>query len=174
VFQNTFLFDISIRDNIAFGKPDATASEIVAAAYASNAWEFIEQLPEGLDTRVGERGVRLSEGQKQRLGIARALLRDAPILILDEPTSALDARSEHLLQSALWNIMRGRTTFVIAHRLATILWADRILVVDDGRIVEHGNHSELIRAHGMYRELYEMQFDGHQPAKYEMTTLELR
>jgi ABC-type multidrug transport system fused ATPase/permease subunit len=174
VFQNTFLFDISIRDNIAFGKPDATAGEIVAAACASNAWEFIEQLPEGLDTRVGERGVRLSEGQKQRLGIARALLRDAPILILDEPTSALDARSEQLLQSALGNIMRGRTTFVIAHRLATILRADRILVVDDGRIVEQGTHSELIRTRGLYRELYEMQFDGHQPARDEITTLEPR
>jgi ABC-type multidrug transport system fused ATPase/permease subunit len=174
VFQNTFLFDISIRDNIAFGRPDATAGEIAAAACASNAWEFIEQLPEGLDTPVGERGVRLSEGQKQRLGIARALLRDAPILILDEPTSALDARSEQLLQSALGNIMRGRTTLVIAHRLATILRADRILVVDDGRIVEQGSHSELIRARGLYRELYEMQFDGHQAARDEMTTLEPR
>jgi ABC-type multidrug transport system fused ATPase/permease subunit len=168
VFQNTFLFDTSIRDNIAFGRPDATADEIVAAACASNAWEFIEQLPEGLDTKVGERGVRLSEGQKQRLGVARALLRDAPILILDEPTSALDARSEQLLQSALGNIMRGRTTFVIAHRLATILRADQILVVDDGRIVEQGSHSELIRTRGLYRELYEMQFDGQQTAKGEM------
>jgi subfamily B ATP-binding cassette protein MsbA len=174
VFQNTFLFDLSIRDNIAFGKPDATSAEIVAAARASNAWEFIEQLPEGLDTRVGERGVRLSEGQKQRLGIARALLRNAPILILDEPTSALDARSEQLLQSALGNIMRGRTTFVIAHRLATILRADRILVVDDGRIVEQGSHSELIRAPGLYRELYEMQFYGRQPEKDEMKTMEAR
>jgi ABC-type multidrug transport system fused ATPase/permease subunit len=174
VFQNTFLFDISIHDNIAFGRSDATTGEIVAAACASNAWEFIEQLPEGLNTRVGERGVRLSEGQKQRIGIARALLRNAPILILDEPTSALDARSEQLLQSALGNIMRGRTTFVIAHRLATILRADRILVVDDGRIVEQGSHAELIRARGLYRELYEMQFDGRQPEREEMRTLEAR
>jgi ABC-type multidrug transport system fused ATPase/permease subunit len=160
VFQNTFLFDISIGENIAFGRPDATADEIGAAACASNAGEFIDQLPEGLDTPVGERGVRLSEGQKQRLGIARALLRDAPVLILDEPTSALDARSEQLLQSALANIMRGRTTFVIAHRLATILRADRILVVDRGRIVEQGTHAELIHARGLYRELYELQFSG--------------
>jgi len=174
VFQNTFLFDVTIRDNIAFGRPDATAEEVVAAARAANAWEFIEQLPEGLNTRVGERGVRLSDGQKQRLSIARALLRDAPILILDEPTSALDARSEQLLQSALGNVMRDRTTLVIAHRLATILRADRILVVDEGRIVEQGSHSELLSAHGLYRQLYEMQYDGHQPAREGMTTLEAR
>jgi ABC-type multidrug transport system fused ATPase/permease subunit len=174
VFQNTFLFDVSIRDNIAFGRPDATAEDIVAAAHAANAWEFIEQLPEGLNTRVGERGVRLSDGQKQRLSIARALLRDAPILILDEPTSALDARSEQLLQSALGNVMRDRTTLVIAHRLATILRADRILVVDEGRIVEQGSHSELISAHGLYRQLYEMQYDVHQPARDGMTALEAR
>ena len=174
VFQNTFLFDVSVRDNIAFGRPDATAGEIVAAACASNAWEFIERLPEGLDTPVGERGARLSDGQKQRLGIARALIRDTPILILDEPTSALDARSEQLLQSALGNIMRDRTTLVIAHRLATILRADRILVVDDGRIVEQGSHSELSRARGLYRELYELQFDGRQPARDGMPTLEAR
>jgi ABC-type multidrug transport system fused ATPase/permease subunit len=174
VFQNTFLFDVSVRDNIAFGRPDATAEEIVAAARAANAWEFIEQLPEGLDTRVGERGVRLSDGQKQRLSISRALLRDAPILILDEPTSALDARSEQLLQSALGNAMRDRTTLVIAHRLATVLRADRILVVDNGRIVEQGSHSELIRARGLYQQLYEMQFYGPQSMRDDMTTLEAR
>jgi ATP-binding cassette, subfamily B, bacterial MsbA len=174
VFQNTFIFDLSIRDNIAFGRPDATDGEIVAAACASNAMEFIEQLPEGMDTPVGERGVRFSEGQRQRLGIARALLRDTPILILDEPTSAMDARSERLLQSALENIMRGRTTLVIAHRLTTILRADRILVVNDGRIVEQGTHSELIRARGLYRELYDIQFGGHQLAMDEIATLEPR
>jgi ABC-type multidrug transport system fused ATPase/permease subunit len=173
VFQNTFLFDISIRDNIAFGRPEASKAEIVAAARASNAWEFIEQLPQGLDTVAGERGMRLSEGQKQRLGIARAFLRDAPILILDEPTSALDARSEQLLQSAWANVMRGRTTLVIAHRLATIRRADRILVIDEGRIVEHGSHTELLRAGGLYKELYEMQFEGH-PSKEIISSEESR
>jgi ABC-type multidrug transport system fused ATPase/permease subunit len=172
VFQNTFIFDISIRDNIAFGRPDATDEEIVAAARAANAMEFIERLPQGLDTPVGERGVRFSEGQRQRLGIARALLRDTPILILDEPTSAMDARSERLLQSALENIMRGRTTLVIAHRLTTILRADRILVVNEGRIAEQGTHSQLFHAHGLYRELYDMQFGGHQLAIDEIATLE--
>jgi ABC-type multidrug transport system fused ATPase/permease subunit len=171
VFQNTFIFDISVRDNIAFGKPDATDAEIIAAARAANAMEFIEQLPDGLNTSAGERGVRFSEGQRQRLSIARALLRDTPILILDEPTSAMDARSERLLQSALENIMRGRTTLVIAHRLTTILRADRILVINGGRIVEQGTHSELIRACGLYRELYEMQFGGHQLATDEMKTM---
>jgi ABC-type multidrug transport system fused ATPase/permease subunit len=172
VFQNTFIFDISIRDNIAFGRPDATDAQIVAAACAANAMEFIEQLPKGLDTPAGERGVRFSEGQRQRLGIARALLRDTPILILDEPTSAIDARSERLLQSALENIMRGRTTLVIAHRLTTILRADRILVVNDGRIVEQGTHSELFHARGLYRELYDMQFGDHQLAIDEIATLQ--
>jgi ABC-type multidrug transport system fused ATPase/permease subunit len=174
VFQNTFIFDTSIRDNIAFGRPNATDGEIIAAARASNAMEFIEQLPEGLDTLVGERGVRFSEGQRQRLGIARAFLRNSPILILDEPTSAMDARSERLLQSALGNIMRGRTTLVIAHRLTTILRADTILVVNAGRIIEQGTHSELIRARGLYREFYEMQFGDQQPAMDESATQETR
>jgi ABC-type multidrug transport system fused ATPase/permease subunit len=172
VFQNTFIFDISVRDNIAFGRPDATDGEIVAAARAANAMGFIERLPQGLDTPVGERGVRFSEGQRQRLGIARALLRDTPILILDEPTSAMDARSERLLQSALENITRGRTTLVIAHRLTTILRSDRILVVNEGRIAEQGTHSELFRARGLYRELYDMQFGGHQLTMDEIATPE--
>jgi ABC-type multidrug transport system fused ATPase/permease subunit len=174
VFQSTFLFDLSIRENIAFGRPEASAEDIVAAARSANAWEFIERLPEGLETRVGERGVRLSEGQKQRLGIARALLRDAPILVLDEPTSALDARAEKLLEVALANIMRGRTTFVIAHRLATVRRADRILVLDEGRIVEQGRHDDLIRASGLYRQLYEMQFGAPQPVADQPVSLGAR
>ncbi|MBI2323327.1 MAG: ATP-binding cassette domain-containing protein, partial [Chloroflexi bacterium] len=116
------------------------------------------RLPQGLETPVGERGVQLSEGQKQRLAIARAVLRDPRILILDEPTSALDARSEHLLQAALDNLMRGRTTFVSAHRLATVQRADRILVVEGGRVVEEGTHAALLRSRGLYRELFELQF----------------
>ena len=162
VFQDSFLFATTIRENIAFGRTDATEAEIVAAARAAHAWEFIEQLPCGLDTQVGQRAVQLSEGQKQRLAIARALLRNPRILILDEPTSALDARSEHLLQGALENLMRDRTTFVIAHRLATVRRADRILVLDKGRLVEHGSHVELLERRGLYSELYELQFSGQQ------------
>jgi ABC-type multidrug transport system fused ATPase/permease subunit len=158
VFQDTFLFAETIGENIAFGREGASEAAIAAAARAANAWEFIERLPDGLRTLVGERGVRLSEGQKQRLAIARALLRDPRILILDEPTSALDARAEHLLQSALDTLMRGRTTFVIAHRLATVRRADRILVLEHGRIVEQGTHSTLLERHGLYRELFDLQF----------------
>jgi ABC-type multidrug transport system fused ATPase/permease subunit len=158
VFQDTFLFAASVRENIAFGRPGATEDEIVAAARAANAWEFIEGLPSGLDTPVGQRGVQLSEGQRQRVAIARAFLRDPRILILDEPTSALDARAEHMVQAALDNLMRGRTTFVIAHRLATIRRADQIAVLDQGRVVERGTHAELLRRSGLYRELFELQF----------------
>ena len=163
VFQDTFLFATTIRENIAFGRPGAGEADIVAAARAANAWEFIERLPGGLNTQVGQRGVQLSEGQKQRLAIARAFLHDPRILILDEPTSALDARSEHLLQSALDDLMRGRTTFVIAHRLATVLHADRILVLDGGRVVEQGTHVELLHRAGLYRELFELQFGVREP-----------
>ena len=158
VFQDTFLFSGSIRENIAFGRAGASEEEVVAAAHAAHAWEFIARLPAGLDSPVGERGVQLSEGQKQRLAIARALLRDPRLLILDEPTSALDARSEHLLQAALETLLRGRTAFVIAHRLATVRRADRILVLDGGRIVEQGRHDELLARPGLYRELYTLQF----------------
>ncbi len=160
VFQDTFLFAGTVRENIAFGSEGATHEEIVAAAKVAHAWEFIERMPEQLETSVGERGVQLSEGQKQRIAIARALLRDPRILILDEPTSALDARSEHLFQSAMDNLMRGRTTFVIAHRLATVQRANQILVLDNGRIVEQGTSTELLNHGGLYRELYELQFAG--------------
>jgi ABC-type multidrug transport system fused ATPase/permease subunit len=158
VFQDTFLFAGSVRDNIAFGLEGVDETQIVAASRSANAWEFIDSLPRGLDTLVGERGVQLSEGQRQRIGIARALVRDPRILILDEPTSALDARSEQLVQAALATSTRGRTTFVIAHRLATIEHADRILVLDGGRIAESGTHHELLERDGLYRQLFELQF----------------
>lgn len=171
VFQDTFLFAGTIRENIAFGREGAGEDDVVAAARAAHAWEFIERLPDGLETLVGERGVQLSEGQRQRLAIARALLRDPRILILDEPTSALDARSERLLQTALDNLMRGRTTFVIAHRLATVLRADRILVLDGGRIVETGTHATLLQCRGLYREFYELQFGRSEALAGTLTTV---
>jgi len=155
VGQDTFLFNTTVRDNIAYGRPAATEAEIVAAAQAANAHTFVSALPNGYDTVVGEQGVRLSGGQKQRLSIARAILKDAPILILDEATSALDTESEALGQEALTHLMVGRTTFVIAHRLSTIQQADRIYVVDGGRIVEAGSHAELLARAGLYRRLYE-------------------
>jgi ABC-type multidrug transport system fused ATPase/permease subunit len=158
VFQDTFLFATTIRNNIAFGRPDAGEEQIIAAARTAQAWEFIEQLPAGLATLVGERGVQLSEGQRQRLAIARAILRDPRILILDEPTAALDARSEHLLQAALDSARQGRTTIVIAHRLATVRRADRILVLDGGQLVQQGTHADLLGRPGLYRELFTLQF----------------
>lgn len=158
VFQSTFLFAGTIRDNLAYGRPEATEQQLIAAAEAANAWEFIATLPQGLETCVGERGVQLSEGQKQRLAIARALLREPAILILDEPTAALDLRSEQLLQTALASATRNRTTFVIAHRLTTVQRADRILVLEEGRIVQQGTHAELLAVPGLYRELFELQY----------------
>jgi ABC-type multidrug transport system fused ATPase/permease subunit len=155
------LFATSIRENVGIGLQGADEERIIAALREANALDFVLELPDGLDTHVGERGVRLSEGQKQRVAIARALLRDPQVLILDEPTSALDARSEHALQRALEKLMRGRTTFVVAHRLATIRRADRILVLDEGRVVEAGTHAELLARGGLFRELYQIQFgDG--------------
>jgi ATP-binding cassette subfamily B protein len=149
-----------VRDNIAFGRPNATDAEIEAAARAAQAEEFILRLERGYDTQVGERGVTLSGGQRQRIAIARAILRDAPILLLDEATSALDAASETLVQEALSTLMRARTTLVIAHRLATVLEADRILVLDEGRIVEEGTHRSLVIKGGLYAELARLQFDA--------------
>ena len=160
VFQDSFLFGATIRENIRFGKRDATDEEVTAAAEAANAHEFIVQLSEGYDTEVGERGVKLSGGQKQRISIARTILRNPKILILDEATSALDSESELLVKEALEKLMAGRTSFVIAHRLSTVLKADRIVVLDDGKIVEAGSHEELLAKGGAYRKLYEVQLDG--------------
>ncbi len=157
--QEPVIFGASVRDNIRYGRPDASPDEIAAAARAAHALDFIEDLPDGFDSFLGERGVRLSGGQRQRIAIARAILKDAPILLLDEATSALDAESEQAVQQALDGLMAGRTTLVIAHRLATVLKADRILVMDRGRIVESGRHGELVAAGGIYARLAELQFD---------------
>ncbi len=156
--QDVFLFDRTIRENVAYGAPGASEDAIRAAAKAAHADEFVSRLPKGYDTPVGERGLRLSGGEKQRLAIARELLRDPPILILDEATSSLDSESEALVRDAMRRLMRGRTSFVIAHRLSTVQHADRIVVLDQGRIVEEGPHAELIARGGLYRELYERQF----------------
>ena len=157
--QDATMFAASARDNIGFGRPGASEAEIEAAARAAHADEFIRTLAEGYDTELGERGVMLSGGQRQRIAIARAILRDAPILLLDEATSALDAESETLVQKALEGLMQGRTTLVIAHRLATVLKADRILVMDQGRIVEEGTHQSLVRHNGIYARLAKLQFE---------------
>ncbi|MCB9550786.1 MAG: ATP-binding cassette domain-containing protein [Myxococcales bacterium] len=157
VAQEPVLFAASIEQNILYGNPAADPAAVRAAAAAANALGFIEALPDGLETEVGERGVQLSGGQKQRVAIARALLEDPPILVLDEATSALDAESEHLVQDALKRLMKGRTTLVIAHRLSTVKQADRIVVVEGGRVVQHGSHAELIAAGGLYRQLVERQ-----------------
>jgi subfamily B ATP-binding cassette protein MsbA len=158
VSQETVLFDDLIRHNIAYGRPDATEEQIIEAARAAYAWEFIERLPQGLDTFVGENGLKLSGGQRQRLAIARAILRDPPILILDEATSALDSESEKLVQQALANLMKDRTTLVIAHRLSTVQHADRLVVMQRGRIEEIGTHAELLEKGGLYTRLYQTQF----------------
>ncbi len=157
--QDVTVFAASVHDNIAFGAPDASREAVQAAAIAAQADEFIARLDHGYDTAVGERGVTLSGGQRQRIAIARAILRNAPILLLDEATSALDAESERLVQKALDGLMRERTTLVIAHRLATVLKADRILVMENGRIVEEGTHASLIRQGGLYAKLARLQFD---------------
>jgi subfamily B ATP-binding cassette protein MsbA len=156
--QETTLFSGTIRENIAYGRLEATDAEIEAAARASHAHEFISRYPEGYATVVGERGVKLSGGERQRVAIARALLKDPAILILDEATSSLDSESERLVQDALETLMEGRTTFVIAHRLSTVRRADRILVLNAGRIVEQGTHDELLASRGLYKQLHDIQF----------------
>jgi ATP-binding cassette subfamily B protein len=158
--QDSVAFAATARDNIRFGRPDATDAEVERAADLAHATEFIRRLPGGFEAQLGERGVTLSGGQRQRIAIARAILRDAPLLLLDEATSSLDAESETLVQTALEELMRHRTTLVIAHRLATVLSCDRILVMDQGRIVEQGNHASLVAAGGLYARLARLQFEG--------------
>ncbi|HEX7614126.1 MAG TPA: ABC transporter ATP-binding protein, partial [Thermoanaerobaculia bacterium] len=157
VTQETVLFDESIRRNVAYGRPGAPDADVRAALAAANALAFVDALPAGIDTRVGEAGARLSGGQRQRLAIARALLKNAPILVLDEATSALDAESERAVQEALERLMAGRTVLVIAHRLSTVRSADQLVVLDAGRIVERGRHADLLAAEGMYRRLHDLQ-----------------
>jgi len=164
VSQDTVLLNDTVRGNIAYGSPGATAAQVEAAAEAANAAAFIAELPHGYDTMLGERGTRLSGGQRQRIAIARALLRDPPILILDEATSALDTESERLVQQAIERLMRERTVLVIAHRLATVRDADEIVVLDAGRLVQRGSHEELLQAGGLYRRLYDLQFRSKEPA----------
>jgi subfamily B ATP-binding cassette protein MsbA len=164
VSQDTVLINDSVRANIAYGSPNATREQIEEAARAANAAAFIETLPHGYDTTLGERGTRLSGGQRQRIAIARALLRDPPILILDEATSALDTESERLVQQAIARLMRQRTVLVIAHRLATVRDADEIVVLDAGQVVQRGTHEELLRMGGLYRRLYDLQFRSEEPA----------
>ena len=158
--QEALLFHRSIRENIAYGRPDATEEQIREAARQANALEFIDRLPQGMDTMVGERGVKLSGGQRQRIAIARAILTDAPILVLDEATSALDSESEALVQQALERLMHGRTSIVVAHRLSTVASLDRIVVLSNGKIVEDGTHAELSRAGGEYERLWDRQTGG--------------
>ncbi len=153
------IFSGTIFDNIRYGRPDATSSEVRLAAEAAAGDEFIRKLPGGYDAKLGERGVTLSGGQRQRIAIARAILRNAPLLLLDEATSALDAENERLVQHGLANLMTGRTTIVIAHRLATIQRLRRIIVMDQGRIIAEGSHAELVARGGLYARLASLQFD---------------
>jgi subfamily B ATP-binding cassette protein MsbA len=159
VLQDTLLFRAPVWQNIAYGRPESSRTEIMRAAELANADEFIKEMPEGYDTMVGERGVTLSGGQRQRIAIARAMIRQTPILVLDEPTSGLDAQSELAVIDALDRLMKDKTSIVIAHHLATIVHADTIFVVKDNQIAEHGTHEELLAANGFYAELYKIQFD---------------
>ena len=161
VFQENELFSTSVRENVAYGTPDATEQEIVKALKLANAYDFVMKLPKGLDSEVGERGVRLSGGQKQRIQIARAILKNAPILILDEATSSLDAKSEKEVQDALENLMKHKLVIIIAHRFSTIQNVDKILAIDNGRIVESGTPQELSKKKGVYSDLLNYQIEGN-------------
>ena len=171
VLQESLLFRAPVWQNIAYGKPEATTEEIIHAAKLANADEFIAKLPDGYDTMIGERGMTLSGGQRQRITIARAIIRNAPILILDEPSSGLDPAAEKLVFDALGNLMEGRTSIVIAHRLATVRQADVIFVIDNGRVVEWGTHAELLEREGLYWRLYELQFRGEEADERELVTV---
>ncbi len=164
VTQEVVLFNDTVKNNIAYGRGDVDERGVIEAAKAANAHEFIAALPQGYDAIIGESGVLLSGGQRQRLAIARALFKNPPILVLDEATSALDTESERLVQQALNNLMRGRTTLVIAHRLSTVRTAHKIVVLDKGEIVEIGRHDELLARRGVYRKLYDLQFVEHEHA----------
>jgi ABC-type multidrug transport system fused ATPase/permease subunit len=172
VLQDVYLFHGTARENILFGRVGASEEEVIRAAKIANAHEFISQLPQGYDTIIGERGVKLSGGQKQRLSIARAVLKDAPILILDEATSAVDTETESLIQQALERLMAGRTTIIIAHRLSTVRNADQIVVLADKGIVEQGSHSQLMRARGLYWHLNQVQQQAMME-QYEPTLTQL-
>jgi len=158
VFQDNFLFDGTVRENLLYGNEKATEEDMAFAIKSAYLDEFVKKLPQGMDTIIGERGLLLSGGQKQRLAIARAILKNAPVVILDEATSALDNKSEKVVQRALDKLMEGRTTIVIAHRLSTIMDADKILVINDGELIEEGNHDTLLAKNGAYAMLYNSQF----------------
>jgi ABC-type multidrug transport system fused ATPase/permease subunit len=160
VLQEPLLFSGTVAENIRYGRLDSTMDEVVQAARSAGAHEFIEGLPQGYDTQLGERGAQLSGGERQRICVARAFVKDAPILILDEPTSSIDSKTESTILDSLERLMAGRTSFMIAHRLSTIRRADKIVVIDRGRIVEQGTHSELLAREGLYRQLHDAQTRG--------------
>ena len=159
VSQEMILFNATVRDNIAYGKQKVSEAEIVDAAKKAYAYDFVDKFPKKFETIIGDRGLKLSGGEKQRIAIARAILKNAPILVLDEATSQLDSESENLVKEAFYNLMCGKTVFVIAHRLSTVQKADKIIVMEKGRIIETGTHAELLSRHSIYKKLYDLQFN---------------